>query len=44
MTEAQYDSKCAVCGEQINAGDEIVFDEDAEDWVHEDCSIPEDER
>jgi hypothetical protein len=32
--EAEYESKCAVCGERIAVGDEIVFDEDAEDWVH----------
>lgn len=33
-TRAQYESKCPVCGERIEVGDEIVFIEDEGEWVH----------
>lgn len=32
--EAEYKTKCANCGEDINIGDEIEQDEDG-NWVHE---------
>lgn len=36
---AEYDGKCADCGDKIVAGvDEIVYSEEAGGWVHEDCS------
>ena len=34
--EAEFRSKCAACGEWIEEGDEIVFDEDG-NWIHEEC-------
>lgn len=33
---AEYQSKCAACGDDIDPGDEIVLDED-DDWVHISC-------
>jgi predicted nucleic acid-binding Zn ribbon protein len=39
--EAQYRSKCAVCGEWIEPGDEVVPDED-ENWIHQDCADDDD--
>ncbi len=36
MIEAEYRTKCAVCGEWIEPGDEIVRDDDGE-WIHADC-------
>lgn len=36
--EATFRSKCAVCGEWIEEGDEIVIDKVEEEWVHEACS------
>lgn len=41
--EATYESKCAVCGDAIHEGDEIGFDEDAQDWVHV-AHLDEEER
>jgi hypothetical protein len=35
--QAEFRSKCATCGEWIEEGDEIEFDEEAEEWVHEKC-------
>ena len=36
MIEATFRSKCAICGEWIEEGDEIVCDEDG-NWVHVAC-------
>jgi alpha-D-ribose 1-methylphosphonate 5-phosphate C-P lyase len=33
---AEYESKCAACGEWILEGDEIVPDDDG-DWIHAEC-------
>jgi len=35
--EAEFRSKCAACGDWIEEGDLIVFDDD-DNWVHESCS------
>lgn len=36
---AQYDGWCPECGEQIEAGvDMIVCDDDDGQWVHADCA------
>lgn len=40
IIEAEFRSKCAVCGEWIEEGDRIVIEED-EEWVHEDCQDEE---
>jgi hypothetical protein len=37
--EAEFRSKCAVCGEWIEEGDKIVCDEDG-NWIHSDCEEP----
>lgn len=34
--EAEFRSKCAACGEWIEAGADIVRDGDGE-WIHEEC-------
>lgn len=33
---AEFESKCAACGSEIEPGDEIVLTDD-DDWVHVDC-------
>lgn len=33
---AEFHSKCAACGDDIDEGDEIVLDPD-DDWIHVDC-------
>jgi hypothetical protein len=35
--EATYASRCPVCDEKIEEGDEIKLTGDG-DWVHEDCA------
>lgn len=37
--EAEFRSKCSMCGEWIEEGDKIVQDDD-ENWVHQDCVDP----
>lgn len=34
--QAEYQSKCAACGDTISEGDDIVLNDDG-DWVHVDC-------
>jgi hypothetical protein len=36
-TQAEWESKCAACGDWIYEGDWIIKDED-ENWIHEDCA------
>lgn len=36
--EAEHRSKCPACGEWIEVGDLIEYDEDADAFVHEDCA------
>lgn len=39
--KAAFQSKCAICGDDIREGDEIKLlveeGEDGGDWVHEEC-------
>jgi hypothetical protein len=39
--EAQFDSVCDTCGEDIYEGDEIILDDG--EWVHEACATVEDD-
>lgn len=41
MVEATFRSKCAVCGEWIEEGDEIVEDDDG-NWIHCGCEETKD--
>lgn len=36
-TVAGFDSRCSVCQKPIFEGDEIVYLEDDEEWVHAEC-------
>jgi len=36
--EAKYNGFCVICEDPIEAGDEIVYDEAKETWVHEECA------
>lgn len=35
--EAKYKSKCPICGDDINVGDEIRLEHETEEWGHLEC-------
>lgn len=35
---AQHKTKCAVCGDWIEVGDDIVYSPYADDYIHEECN------
>ena len=34
---AMFESVCEICGDEVEEGDSIAFDEDNQEWVHGEC-------